>query len=138
MCYDKPLPKVNADNKPFWDGCKAHQLRFQKCRDCGLVRWPASLICPQCHSQNTDWITSAGKGKLYSYVIYRVAYHPGFEDDLPYVVGIVELEEGLHLLTNIIGCNLEEMVCDMRVEVTWDDITENFSLPKFQPALLNS
>ena len=78
------------------------------------------------------------KGKVYSFVVYRVAYHPGFKGDLPYVVGIVELEEGPHLLTNIIGCNPEEVVCDMQVEVIWDDITGDFSLPKFQPVPLNS
>jgi len=135
MSYNKPLPKVNADNKPFWDGCKEHRLLFQKCKDCGFIRWPPSLICPQCHSQDTEWTISEGRGKVYSFVVYHVAYHPEFKNDLPYVVAIVELEEGPHLLTNITGCSPDEVACDMRVEATWDDITKDFSLPKFQSVL---
>ena len=66
-------------------------------------------------------------------MVYHVAYHPGFEKDLPYVVAIVELEEGPHILTNIVCCSPDEVQCDMQVELTWDDITEEFSLPKFTP-----
>jgi len=66
-------------------------------------------------------------------VVYHIAYHPGFKHDLPYVVAIVELEEGPHILTNIVGCSPDEVECDMQVELTWDDITEEFSLPKFRP-----
>lgn len=134
MAYEKPLPKPNADTKPFWDGCREHQLRFQKCRDCGHVRWPASIICPMCYSCDTEWIVSSGKGKVYTFVVYYQAYHPAFEADLPYVVAVVELEEGPHMLTNIVGCSPDEVSCDMPVEVTWQDITEDFGLPKFKPA----
>ena len=134
MAYEKPLPQPNADTKPFWDGCKEHQLRFQKCRDCGHVRWPASIICPMCYSHDADWIASIAKGKVYTFVVYHQAYHPAFEGDLPYVVAIVELEEGPHILTNIVGCNPDDVRCDMPVEIAWQDITEEFSLPNFKPA----
>ena len=131
--YNKPLPNVNGDTREFWTGCKAHELRFQKCKDCGHMRWPASMICPMCYSRDTQWIIASGKGKVYTFVVYHVAYHPGFEDDLPYVVADVELEEGPRLLTNIVGCRPDEVKCDMPVEVTWERITEEFSLPKFRP-----
>ena len=131
--YNKPLPNVNEDTREFWTGCKAHELRFQKCKDCGHIRWPASMICPVCHSRDTQWIIASGRGKVYTFVVYHVAYHRGFEDDLPYVVADVELEEGPRLLTNIVGCRPDEVKCDMPVEVTWERITEEFSLPKFRP-----
>ncbi len=130
----KPLPKVNADTRQFWDGCKSHELRFQKCKDCGHIRWPASIICPLCHSDNTKWIVASGKGKVFTFVVYHEAYHPAFEADLPYVVAIVELEEGPHFLTNIVGCNPGEVRCEMPVQVIWEDVTAEFSLPKFKPA----
>jgi len=130
--YDKPLPKINEDNKEFWKGCREHKLRFQKCTDCGHIRWPASLICPRCHSRETEWIPASGRGKVYTFVVYHVAYHSGFAEELPYVVATVELEEGPHLLTNVVGCSPDEVTCDMQVEVTWEDITEEFSLPKFR------
>ena len=132
MTYDKPLPHPNADDKPFWEGCQEHQLRFQKCQSCGLVRWPPSIICPMCYSYDTEWIVAAGKGTVYTFVVYHQAYHPAFESELPYVTAVVELEEGPHMLTNIVGCNPDEIKCDMPVEVAWEDISEEFSLPKFK------
>jgi uncharacterized OB-fold protein len=131
--YKKPLPNVNEDTREFWHSCRLHQLRFQKCGSCGHIRWPPSMICPMCYSRDTQWIVSGGKGKVYTFVVYHVAYHPGFEDEVPYVVADVELEEGPRLLTNIVGCRTDEVECDMSVEVTWEDITEEFSLPKFKP-----
>ena len=131
--YKKPLPNMNGDNEEFWAGCKAHELRFQKCRACGHVRWPASIICPMCYSKEMQWTAAKGKGRVYSFAVYHVAYHPGFENDLPYVVADVELEEGPRLLTNIVGCRPDEVKCEMLVEVTWEDTTEEFSLPKFKP-----
>ena len=134
MEYPKPLPKVNADTKPFWDGCRNHELRFQKCTECGHVRWPPSIICPLCYSNKTEWICASGRGKVFSFVVYHRAYHPAFEADLPYIVAIVELEEGPHFLTNIVGCDPSAVSCEMPVDVSWEDITEEFSLPKFRPS----
>jgi uncharacterized protein len=131
---ERPLPNINDDNREFWVGCKNHQLRFQKCENCGHVRWPASIICPVCHSQDTSWIVSEGKGKIYTFVVYRVAYHSAFANDLPYVVAVVELNEGPHLLTNIIGCSVENVRCEMPVEATWRDINKDVCLPLFKPA----
>ena len=130
---DKPLPNINGDSREFWIGCAKHELRFQKCEDCGHVRWPASIICPRCHSRNASWIVSGGKGKIYTFVVYRVAYHPTFAKDIPYIVAVVELNEGPHLLTNIVACPIEEMKCEMSVEVIWKNIKEDVCLPLFKP-----
>ena len=134
MATEKPLPQVNPDTRPFWDGCREHELRFQKCVECDHVRWPPSMICPECQSTQTEWITGGGKGVVYTFAVYHRAFHPAFKDDLPYVSAIVELEEGPHLLTNIIGCNPDDVRCDMPVEVLWEDVTDEFSLPKFKPS----
>jgi uncharacterized OB-fold protein len=131
--YNKPLPYVNGDNREFWAGCKEHELRFQKCKACGHVRWPAAIICPLCYSKEVEWIVARGKGKVYTFAVYHVAYHPGFENDLPYVVADVELDEGPRLVTNIVGCRPDEVRCEMPVEVAWEDITKDFSLPNFKP-----
>ena len=132
MPFDKLLPTPDADSKPFWAGCRNHKLMFQKCADCGEVRWPPSILCPQCHSQDTQWIESGGKGTIYTFVVYHQAFHPAFKDKLPYVAAVVQLEEGPMMLTNIIGCPHESLKCEMAVRVTWDDVSDEFSLPKFQ------
>ena len=135
MSYEKPLPQVNSDTEPFWKGCKEHELRFQKCTDCGFVRWPPSAFCPHCYSNETEWITANGKGNVFTFAVYRQAFHPAFRNDVPYVAAIVELEEGPLLLTNIVGCEPGEVVCGMDVEVTWEKVTEQFTLPKFRKML---
>jgi uncharacterized OB-fold protein len=134
--YEKPLPCVNDDTKEFWRGCKAHELRFQKCKACGHVRWPASLICPSCHSKDADRVVASGKGTIFTFAVYHVAFHPAFSNDLPYVVADVELEEGPRLVTNIIDCSVDKVECDLPVVVAWEKITEEFTLPKFRPASL--
>lgn len=91
------------------------------------------MICPVCYSEDSGWVVSSGKGRVFTFVVYHQAFLRAFESDLPYVVAIVELEEGPHILTNIIGCEPDGVRCDMPVEVTWEDVTEDFSLPKFHP-----
>ncbi len=134
MTYKKPLPQIGSDTKAFWEGCREHVIRIQKCGDCGHLRWPPAFLCSNCLSRNTQWITATGRGTVYSYVVYHVAYDPSFKEDLPYVVALVKLEEGPHLLTNIVGCDPQALSCEMAVEVVWDDVTEAVSLPKFRPA----
>ena len=133
MAYEKPLPKPNADTRPFWEGCQKSQLRFQKCPHCDHIRWPPSVTCPKCHSSDTEWIVASGKGMIYSYVVYHVAFHPTFENDLPYITAVVKLTEGPYILTNIVGCDPSKLKCDMPVEVVWDHSSQEFSLPKFKP-----
>jgi len=76
---------------------------------------------------------AGGKGKVYTFAVFHQAFHKAFENDLPYVTAIIELEEGPHLLSNIVGCSPDQVRCDMPVEVTWEDIGGGFSLPKFKP-----
>lgn len=102
MSYDKPLPKINPDNRSFWEGCREHELRFQQCKNCSHVRWPPSDLCPQCHSTEINWVISKGLGKVYTFAVYHTAFHPAFAADLPYTVAVVALDEGPHLLSNIV------------------------------------
>ena len=132
----KPLPVPNADTQPFWKGCREHELRFQKCKDCGFVLWPPSVICPQCLSKGHDMITASGKGRIFTFAVYHHADHPAFEHELPYVVAIIELEEGVRFLSNIVECRPEQIKCEMPVEVVWEDVTKEVRLPKFKPRSL--
>lgn len=131
--YKKPLPIPDEDTKPFWDSLKEHKLRIQLCSQCGRFRFPPRVICPYCMSLDSKWIEVKGKGKVYSFTVVHHAYTPAFEDALPYTVAIVELEEGVRLVTNIAGCKPEEVKIGMDVEATFEDVTPEFSLHRFQP-----
>ena len=133
MAHKKPLPRINADNRYFWEGCRHQTLKFQKCRDCGHVRWPPADFCPACLSNIYDYLVSKGWGRIYTFAVYHQAFHPAFADDLPYTVAIVALDEGPRLLTNIVQCRSDEVKCGMRVTVVWDAVDETITLPKFKP-----
>jgi len=117
----------------FREGCKEHTLIFQQCHDCGHVRWPMSFVCPKCASQKAQWIQSEGKGRVYTYVVFHVPFHPEFIDKIPYIVAIIELREGPHFLTNIVGCTGTQVKCGMEVEIIWEEASSRISLPKFRP-----
>jgi uncharacterized OB-fold protein len=132
--YKKPLPAINEDTAPYWEYCRKHEIRMQKCQQCGYIRFPASIVCPKCHSLEAEWTKLSGKGRVYSFIIYHQAYHPSYKDDLPYAVAIIQLDEGPRMESNIIGCKMEDIKIDMPVEVVFDDVTDEVTLPKFKPA----
>jgi len=130
----KPLPVTDEDTQPFWDFCKAHELRVQKCTQCGQLHYPPSPICPHCLNMKSEWVKLSGKGKVFSYILVHRRYHPGFSAELPYTVAIIETDEGIRMLSNVIGCKPDAVKIDMPVEVAFEDVSPEFALPKFRPA----
>lgn len=130
----KPVPVPDVDSLPFWQGCREHQLLIARCAACGVPRYPPSGMCTQCHSNQVEWLRASGRGKVYSWIVVN---HPVPKDiyasDVPYVVALVELEEGVRLATNIIGCDPHTIRPDMAVEVMFDDVAADLTLPKFRP-----
>ncbi len=132
--YKKPLPRIDEESKGFWEACQRHQLYVQQCRSCGALRYYPRALCPACLSSDTQWVLSSGRGTVYTYTVTYQNQAPGFRDELPYVLAYVELEEGVRVLTNIVGCAVEDVRIGMPVEVTFDDVSSAITLPKFKPA----
>lgn len=130
----KPLPAPLPWTKSYWEGAKRRQLLFQQCSDCGQKIMYPKMFCPNCMSDNLTWQKASGRGRLYSYTVVHRYPPTGFHESLPYVVGIVTLEEGVRLMTNIIQCDQDKLACDMEVEVAFEDISEEVTLPQFRPA----
>lgn len=97
--YLAPRPLPSGDRAGFWEGIQRHELVFQRCSDCGHWIHPPRPTCPKCRSLEKDWVPYAGKGTVYASVTYQNAPHPGFE--APYSVILVELEEGMRLVSNM-------------------------------------
>ncbi len=131
----KFLPDPTPETAPYWDGAKAHELRIQFCTDCQKHFFYPRIFCPTCLSDAVEWRTVSGKGTLLTYVL-AARPAPGFENELPYAIAIVKLEEGPHLMTNIVNTELTpaNLPAGMAVEVVFEDINEKITLPKFQPA----
>jgi uncharacterized OB-fold protein len=126
----KPLPRPSPESAPFWEGAKAKRLMLPRCNACGRFWFPPSQRCRHCLSADFAWQESKGQGRIYSFVVYHRVYHPAFEGDVPYVVAIIELDEGPRLLSNIIGTPPENVRCDQRVRVVFEE-TDGVTLPKF-------
>lgn len=131
--YTKPLPRGEDYNSEFYQFCKQHELRFQRCTACGTWRHMPRESCQSCHSFAWTWERSSGKGQLFSWTVIHRALHPGFADDLPYPVVIIELEEGVRLVSHLVDLSAEEYHLGLPVEVTFDDVTPDVTLPKFRP-----
>lgn len=129
----KPLPRIDAESKGFWEACQRHELYLQRCRACGTLRYYPRALCA-CLSSDTEWVRSSGRGSVYTYTVTYQNQSPGFRDELPYVLAYVELEEGVRLLTNIVGCVPEQVYIGMPVRVTFEAATAEVTLPKFAPA----
>jgi uncharacterized OB-fold protein len=128
------VPVPTPDTQPFWDGCSAGELRIQRCLDCGQPYFYPRPVCPSCGSARVEWFTASGQATLYSYVInHRPA--PGFEDEAPYAIAVVQLAEGPRMMTNLIGVpnTPEALELDMPLRVTFER-RGDVSLPMFEPA----
>jgi len=121
MSEGKPIPRPAAESAPFWEGAKRHKLLLPRCHACGRFWFPPSQRCMHCLSANFAWQEAAGQGRIYSFVVYHRVYHPAFEQDVPYAVAIVELDEGPRLLANIVGTPADAIRCDMRVRVVFEE-----------------
>ncbi|MBM3140461.1 MAG: Zn-ribbon domain-containing OB-fold protein [Chloroflexi bacterium] len=128
----RPLPEATPETKEFWDGMKRHELRIQRCEDCSQHYFYPRPFCPICHSRNVEWRTASGKGKLHTYVIAHRG-HPAF--DAPYVIAMVELDEGAKMMTNIVGVTdptPDRLPVDAPVEIVYEDVNDQVTLPKFK------
>ncbi|MGH7948680.1 MAG: Zn-ribbon domain-containing OB-fold protein [Candidatus Binataceae bacterium] len=132
--YNKPLPHLDEENRPWWEALKRHELYVQRCRDCGDLRYYPRAQCTECLSPKTEWVKCSGRGKVYTFTVTNQNQAPGFRESLPYIMAYVELDEGPRMLTNIVDCRPEEARIGMPVEVVYDDVTPEVTLAKFRPA----
>jgi uncharacterized OB-fold protein len=132
--YRKPLPRIDEETRGFWEALARHELYFQRCRDCGTKRFYPRAVCPSCLSSATEWVRASGRGTVYSFTVTQQNQAPGFREELPYVLAIVELDEGVRLMTNVVGCAPDAVRIGLPVEVVFDDVTPEVTLAKFRPA----
>ena len=130
---EKPLPRPTEDSAPYWEAAQRGELRMQRCADCDHVRFPPSILCPACLSQRADWTRLSGRGTVYSWIVVHQSQHPAFNADAPYNVAIIELEEGPRLHSSLVNCSNEQIHIGMPVEVVFEKVNDDVTLPKFQP-----
>ena len=134
--YNKPVPVPQVESDFYWEKCKEHELWLRYDNDAQQAYFYPRDISPITFSRNTTWVQASGKATLYTYAIVHRPFHPGFVGDVPFVTAMVELEEGPIMPTNIVmdDPTPEKLQIGMALEVVFEDITDDISLPKFQPA----
>lgn len=143
----KALPQPTEETLPYWEACRRHELQIQYCNDCRRYYFYPRPFCRWCMSRNTEWRKVSGRGKLHTHVInYRPAR--GFENDAPYVIAVIELDEGPRMMTNLLDIEIDlsvepsglrrkdgsELKIDDAMEVVFEDVNAEITLPKFRPA----
>lgn len=129
----KPLPQVSPEMAPFFEAARRHELVVQRCGACHGLRFPARAVCSRCLSREADWVPVSGRGRVFSIAVMHQAAHPAFAAEVPYAVVVVELDEGPRMLSNVVGCPTAGVAIDMPVEVTFEDVAPDVTLPKFRP-----
>lgn len=130
------LPAPTPETQHFWDGTREGKLKLQRCTSCSHTYFPPRPFCPECASRDVEIYDASGTGILYSYVINHRA-PKGW--DAPYAIAVVELDEGPRLMTNIVNCaqTPEALELDMKLEVTFEQVSDDIFLPKFQPTAVS-
>ena len=132
---DKPLPPVNADTAPFWEACAEGRLLIQHCRACGGRQFYPRLVCTACGGAALDWKDVSGRGALKTWTVIRRAVSAAFEADVPYVVALIELDEGPVMMTNLVDCDPEALEIGQAVRVTFEPRGPELAVPQFQPGV---
>jgi uncharacterized OB-fold protein len=132
--YRLPLPHVGGRSAEFYKFCAEHELRFQRCTGCGAWRHIPRDMCAKCGSFEWEWAKSSGRGTLFSWTTAMQPMMPQFADRIPYSPVIVELEEGVRMVTWLTDVKPDELKLGMRLEVVFDEVTPTITLPKFRRA----
>lgn len=128
--YVKPLPVLGDDlSRAYWGAAREGRLLVQRCRACGEHQFYPRRHCVHCFAPDPEWVEAKGTGRLHTFSVVHRTATPGFAEEVPYVFGIVELDEGPRLTVNVVDTPLEELRCDLPVRVVFTRVTDELALP---------
>ncbi|MGI9592828.1 MAG: Zn-ribbon domain-containing OB-fold protein, partial [Myxococcota bacterium] len=130
--FPRPRPGITHDGQFWWDGMQQGKLLIQRCVGCRALRHPPGPMCPKCQSLEWDTVEASGRGRVYSFVVFHHPPIPGFE--YPNVIALIELEEGVRLVSNLEGVSREEARIGMPVQGKVTEVEDGYFLPQFHPA----
>lgn len=133
--YARPLPIPDPVTRPFWESLRAHAIRLQRCGACGRFVYYPRPLCPGCLSSDLVWTPVSGRGAVHAFTIPHRHPNPAFNQAVPYVVALVELDEGARILSNLVEVapTPEAVRVELPVEIVYDDVTAEVTLPRFRP-----
>ncbi len=132
----KPLPEITDATRPFWTATKNRKLVVQKCGKCGTLNFFPKPWCIDCGNRGLEWVEVSGKGTIYSFTTANkvMMNFPGWRDDLPVTLGIIDLDEGARMYGQLVRAKPEDFRIGMKVKAIFEDISADAAIPKFVPA----
>ncbi|MEM5274444.1 Zn-ribbon domain-containing OB-fold protein [Cupriavidus taiwanensis] len=127
-----PKPVANADSQVYWDAARARRLVIRRCKACGEFHFMPRYLCPSCWSDELEWIDAAGTGRVHSFSVIRRASDPAFAARVPYVIALIELDEGPRMMANILGDDALAVGVGDAVKVTFEDRGDGALIPQFE------
>ncbi|MGH9014856.1 MAG: Zn-ribbon domain-containing OB-fold protein [Acidimicrobiia bacterium] len=130
--WTKPIPRPDAVSAPYWEAAARGELLVQECPQCGHRQFYPRAVCTDCGA-DPDWLTCSGNGTVHTYTVIRQNHAKPFKDELPYVVAVIELEEGPRMMGNVTGCEPDDVQIGMAVEVYFVAADEGVAVPLWRP-----
>jgi uncharacterized OB-fold protein len=128
-------PPASDAAEPFWAATRDEQLTLPWCQSCQQPFWFPRELCPRCLQQDIEWRPASGRGVVYSCSTMPKPANPMMAERVPYVVALIELEEGVRMMSNVVECDPAEVHVGQAVQVTWEQLSDGRNLPLFRPAL---
>ena len=129
MLHGLPRPRPDHDTEPFWAGCREGRFLVPVCDACGRGRWPPGPMCPYCRATATTWTPSDGQGRVYSWVVVTHPVDEVLVDQVPYVVGLIDLPEGVRVVGNVVGGEPGDLSAGEPVELFFEDAEDGMRMP---------
>jgi uncharacterized OB-fold protein len=131
IVYEKPLPIIDPESRPYWSALSEHRLMLKYCTSCHKFHFYPRELCPYCHSDVLEWRQSTGDGTIYSFTIARRPAGTAFAAEVPYVIGVIELDDGPRMTATVVTGDVEAVEIGQRVSIMFDDVTEEITLARF-------
>jgi uncharacterized OB-fold protein len=128
------LPTPDDFTRPWWDAVGEGRLLFMRCSTCGEASYYPRPFCPRCGADTVSWEQASGDATLYTWSIVYQNDLPPFNERVPYVAAVVDLAEGPRMMTNVVGCEFDDLAVGMALRLDFEDIGDGFHVPVFRPA----
>ena len=129
----RPAPIPDEMSAPFFQGAREGKLMLQHCAGCDAWSFPVRERCPHCFAAKLTWRQASGRGSLYTFTIMHQIMNPGFASAVPYNVAQIDLEEGVRMISNVVGIDNNALIPGMKLQAVFEEVGENVSIPKFRP-----
>ena len=126
-----PIPTITPEAAPYWEGARQGKLLLQRCGACDALRFYPRTLCPSCWSDRVEWTEASGRGSVHSFTVIHRAPTAAFASQVPYVVALIDLQEGPRMMANVIGDGARDLRIDDAVRVTFEQRAGGFMLPQF-------